>query len=89
MCDDVQLCNRFIHEFLILARTWLAFGLPSKTRYDRIAKRAHTHTSTPSIYMPSTNTSHYVQDAHILPTLGWSTPLGQTVRRTSNDYIPI
>jgi hypothetical protein len=30
MCDDVQLCNRFVREFLILARTWFAFGLPSK-----------------------------------------------------------
>jgi hypothetical protein len=31
MCDDVQLCNRCVREFLILARTWFAFGLPSKT----------------------------------------------------------
>jgi hypothetical protein len=30
MCDDVQLCNRCVREFLILARTWFAFGLPSK-----------------------------------------------------------
>jgi hypothetical protein len=34
MCDDVQLCNHCVHEFLILARTWFAFGLPSKTRCD-------------------------------------------------------
>jgi hypothetical protein len=34
MCDDVQLCNRRIREFLILARTWFAFGLPSKTGCD-------------------------------------------------------
>jgi hypothetical protein len=31
MCDDVQLCNRYVCEFLILAHTWFAFGLPSKT----------------------------------------------------------
>ena len=34
MCDDVQLCNHCVHEFLILARTWFAFGLPSKTGCD-------------------------------------------------------
>jgi hypothetical protein len=34
MCDDVQLCNRSVCEFLILARTWFAFGLPSKTGCD-------------------------------------------------------
>ena len=32
MCDDVQLCNRRVREFLILARTWFALGLPSKNR---------------------------------------------------------
>jgi hypothetical protein len=25
-----HLCNRRVREFLILARTWFAFGLPSK-----------------------------------------------------------
>jgi hypothetical protein len=34
MCDDVQLCNHCVHEFLILACTRFAFGLPSKTGYD-------------------------------------------------------
>jgi hypothetical protein len=34
LCDDVQLCNRCVREFLILARTWFTFGLPSKTRCD-------------------------------------------------------
>jgi hypothetical protein len=29
-----HLCNRCVHEFLILARTWFAFGLPSKTGCD-------------------------------------------------------
>jgi hypothetical protein len=29
--NDVQLYNRCVHELLILARTWFAFGLPSKT----------------------------------------------------------
>jgi hypothetical protein len=39
MCDDVQLCNRCLREFLILARTWFAFGLPSKTGCDRCATK--------------------------------------------------
>jgi hypothetical protein len=34
MCDDVQLCNCCVREFLILARTWFAFGLPFKTECD-------------------------------------------------------
>jgi hypothetical protein len=34
MCDDVQLCNCCVREFLILARTLFAFGLPSKTGCD-------------------------------------------------------
>jgi hypothetical protein len=33
-CDDVQLCNCCVRELLILARTWFAFGLPSKTGCD-------------------------------------------------------
>jgi hypothetical protein len=35
LCDDVQLCNRCVREFLILAHTWFAFDLPSKTGCDR------------------------------------------------------
>jgi hypothetical protein len=31
-----HLCNRRVHEFLILARTWFAFGLPSKTGCEMI-----------------------------------------------------
>jgi hypothetical protein len=31
LCDDIQLCNRYVCEFLVLARTWFTFGLPSKT----------------------------------------------------------
>jgi hypothetical protein len=30
-----HLCNRRVREFLILARTWFAFGLPSKTGCDK------------------------------------------------------
>jgi hypothetical protein len=33
-CDDVQLCNRCVREFLILSRIWFAFGLSSKTGCD-------------------------------------------------------
>jgi hypothetical protein len=34
MCDDVQLCNFCVREFLILTRTWFTFGLPSRTGCD-------------------------------------------------------
>jgi hypothetical protein len=34
MCDDVELCNHYVCEFLILAHTWFAFGLPSKIGCD-------------------------------------------------------
>jgi hypothetical protein len=34
LCDDVQFCNCCVRELLILARTWFAFGLPSKTGCD-------------------------------------------------------
>jgi hypothetical protein len=30
-----HLCNRCVREFLILARTWFTFGLPSKTGCDK------------------------------------------------------
>jgi hypothetical protein len=30
-----HLCNRCVRGFLILARIWFAFGLPSKTGCDR------------------------------------------------------
>jgi hypothetical protein len=39
MCDGVNLCNRCVREFLILTRTWFAFGLPSKTGCDKDANR--------------------------------------------------
>jgi hypothetical protein len=34
-----KLCNRCVREFLILARTWFAFGLPSKTRCNKELKQ--------------------------------------------------
>jgi hypothetical protein len=33
-----HLCNRCVREFLILTRTWFAFGLPSKTGCDNGGK---------------------------------------------------
>jgi hypothetical protein len=33
-----MLCNCCVRELLILARTWFAFGLPSKTGCDNIVK---------------------------------------------------
>jgi hypothetical protein len=37
MCDDVELCNCCVREFLILTHTWFAFDLPSKTGCDSSA----------------------------------------------------
>jgi hypothetical protein len=34
-----MLCNCCVRELLILARTWFAFGLPSKTRCDSFLER--------------------------------------------------
>jgi hypothetical protein len=34
LCDDAMLCNCCVRELLILACTWFAFGLPSKTGCD-------------------------------------------------------
>jgi hypothetical protein len=31
-----HLCNRHVCEFLILARTWFTFSLPSKTGRDTV-----------------------------------------------------
>jgi hypothetical protein len=31
-----MLCNCCVRELLMLARTWFAFGLPSKTRCDNV-----------------------------------------------------
>jgi hypothetical protein len=36
MCDDVQLCNHHVREFLILAHTRFTFNLPSKTGCDTV-----------------------------------------------------
>jgi hypothetical protein len=41
MCDDVQLCNHCVREFLILACTWFAFGLTSKTGCDSSFRCCH------------------------------------------------
>jgi hypothetical protein len=51
MCDDVQLCNPCVREFLILTRTWFAFGLPSKIGCDNIPILAR-------------HLSYYCHDAH-------------------------
>jgi hypothetical protein len=46
-----HLCNHCVREFQILARTWFAFGLPSKTRCDSQANIPE-HLS---MAIPSTN----------------------------------
>jgi hypothetical protein len=33
-CVMMSICNCCVREFLILARTWFTFGLPSKTGCD-------------------------------------------------------
>jgi hypothetical protein len=45
MCDDVQLYNCCVREFMILACTWFAFSLPSKTGCDKQHKRLPLHNS--------------------------------------------
>jgi hypothetical protein len=45
LCDDVRLCNRNVREFLIMARTWFAFGLLSETGCDK--NTSHTTFSNP------------------------------------------
>jgi hypothetical protein len=47
--------------------------------------REPSHTSSPSIYSSLHISNRYVQLAQLLHTRGRSTPLGRTVRRTSND----
>jgi hypothetical protein len=43
-----MLCNCCVRELLILARTWFAFGLPSKTGCDRLRQDARgRHKLTP------------------------------------------
>jgi hypothetical protein len=51
MCDNVQLCNRRVREFLILARTWFAFGLPTKTGCDNaLVKTVDTLLLRPALF---------------------------------------
>jgi hypothetical protein len=42
-----HLCNRCVREFLILARTWFAFGLPSKTGCDMPVMRSRVYAAVP------------------------------------------
>jgi hypothetical protein len=37
-----HLCNQCVREFMILARTWFASGLPSKTGCDIESQQRHT-----------------------------------------------
>jgi hypothetical protein len=51
-----HLCNRYVCEFLILARTWFAFGLPSKTGCHTLGEDAvGTGDDTTSEVLPSTD----------------------------------
>jgi hypothetical protein len=38
-----MLCNCCVRELLILARTWFAFGLPSKTGCDMYNRKNASH----------------------------------------------
>jgi hypothetical protein len=42
-----MLCNYRVRELLILARTWFAFGLPSKTGCDRLTVEVFCFLATP------------------------------------------
>jgi hypothetical protein len=66
MCDDVQLCNRCVREFLILARTWFTFGLPCKTGCDTKLTRLqhHLHQCTPPT-LPSVE-QQYLRQVRVL-----------------------
>jgi hypothetical protein len=57
-----HLCNPCVREFLILARTWFAFGLPSKTGCDT----NHYHYITLLlIYYTTTTKLYYLRRCHI------------------------
>jgi hypothetical protein len=69
MCDDVQLCNLCVREFLILARTWFAFGLSSKTGCDSIRVReveSYPRWRSPSLSTPSPKDSKEGVDGRFL-----------------------
>jgi hypothetical protein len=54
-----HLCNRRVREFLILARTWYAFGLPSKTGCD-------------TLFLVTTPCSScLLWNTHLVPTTFW------------------
>jgi hypothetical protein len=44
-----MLCNCRVRESLILARTWFAFGLPSKTGFDISGIKAHADCRTANL----------------------------------------
>jgi hypothetical protein len=39
-----MLCNCYVRELLILARTWFTFGLPSKTGCDTLTSKGWVKT---------------------------------------------
>jgi hypothetical protein len=69
MCDDVQLCNRCVREFLILAHAWFAFGLPSKTGCDithhRHFKFLHHYPTKLFTRLLISRTKYYVIDIYL------------------------
>jgi hypothetical protein len=60
MCDDVQLCNRCVREFLILARTWFAFGLPSKTGCGNWGKQVEAYVD--DVVIKTENSNNFIED---------------------------
>jgi hypothetical protein len=69
MCDDVQLCNRCVREFLIMARTWFAFGLPSKTGCDS-DRMLRFKVMSILLHLPSYPLHHYQACVGIHPVWG-------------------
>jgi hypothetical protein len=99
MCDDVQLCNHCVREFLILARTWFTFGLPSKTRCDIDEERFQTFSRfQPASYAKGTTTQlswsfgirqfHFSHGEDVISwPMGWWYP-GLRLNRINRVLIP-
>jgi hypothetical protein len=50
-----MLCNCCVRELLILARTWFAFGLPSKTGCDTLASSGYGEQDRHPIWLAPVN----------------------------------
>jgi hypothetical protein len=86
LCDDVQLCNRCAREFLILARTWFTFGLPSKTECDTLILVAPRYR--PFHHVPETVAEVTKPSRAIAPLRAMMTNLGEKFERHRGHFCP-